>query len=186
MTPLEMCALFLPVSYTAHMPQGVQVSPTYLEKMVRQTGGKRLSECLRLNRFMDNFEGHYKRFDQSAPYVADFDPKITFDERLWVLSVAIKETGFTNDVVSNAGARSSMQTYRKYAPCKDCDLRVSGIFHAIRLYREHGTCEGAAKYNAGPNGECEGLGGMYAVYVQNIYSDVCALAKTECPIDWGC
>ena len=101
---------------------------------------------------------------------------------LWVLSIAITETGLNNDLVSSAGARSSMQTYRRYSPCGDCDLRLAGIIHASRLLGKHGMCDGAAKYNGGPAASCSGNSPSkkYAHKVIGIYAELCEALDAEC------
>lgn len=110
------------------------------------------------------------------------DPTLPVTDPLWVLSIAITETGLNNDLVSSAGARSSMQTYRRYSPCGDCDLRRAGIIHASRLMGEHGMCDGAAKYNGGPAASCDGNSPSkkYAHKVMGIYAELCEALDAEC------
>lgn len=141
------CALAVMLSFSVHHPERAwifEMSDTYQAKWSR------------------SFETHHKECLTLASVVEDIPYVMTHSERLLVLSIAAVETSFDNSLVSTRGARSSMQTYRRYSPCGDCDLRVAGAMHIIRLKRKYGVCGGAARYNAGPRGTCEGIGKYYA------------------------
>lgn len=175
----KLCTFVALQTFSAHTPDRTplsEMSPSYQRVWKKRYMDSRIEECKRLVRFAKNQPGlsDNSRLD------------VKRHEILWILSTAVVESGLNNSVVSKRGAKSSMQTYRKYAPCKTCDLRVAGIYHAITYQRKHGSCSAAAKYNAGPRGTCMGLGRGYASLVLSVYEDVCAEDGTECPIDWGC
>ena len=143
-----------------------EYSKSYQTQWVKKYFVKRYIECEDILHLGSRI--HKKEIDISS---------LTYCEQLWSLSFAIVETGLNNDLVSRAKAKSSMQTYRKYAPhgCKKktCDLRYAGIYHATRNLRLFGPCDGAAKYNAGPSGSCKKkkkLGKNYAKVVLRVYN----------------
>lgn len=144
----SVCALAVILSFNVHHPSGAyiyEMSEGY-QKSWSKGFMRKHSECLNMVSYIDE-----------TPYMT-----ISVRERLFVLALAAYETSFLNDTISPRGARGTMQTYRRYSPCGDCDLRIAGATHAIRLMREHGVCGGAARYNAGPRGQCDGLGSGYA------------------------
>ena len=146
------------------------VSESYRNKWIRRSLPARYKECRDLVRIATR---------QSSLNTED---RIATDV-LWVLSIAIVETGFNNRLVSSAGARSTMQTYRRWSPCgENCDLRLAGVIHAMRLYQEHGICEGAAKYNGGPAASCDTDSGpsRYALKVMDTYGKLCERTHTYC------
>ena len=122
-------------------------SQSYQQKWAEGKLGKQTAECMRLIRLAHKHNA---------------DP-------LWSVAIAINESGLDARKVSSRGARSSMQTYRRYSRCGGCDLRESGILIAKELEAKHGHCDGAAKYNAGPKGSCNGIGGAYAERAMLIY-----------------
>lgn len=140
MPVLTMCIYAALLSFEAHAPHPIhEQSMGYQVKWSKTQLGLRTAECLLIHR------------DAKAAKV-DFH---------WGLATAITESGLDPAKVSSKGARSSMQTYRRYV-CKGCTLRLGGLKTAERLRNEYGLCTGAAKYNAGPRGSCDGLGGGYA------------------------
>jgi hypothetical protein len=138
------CVLAVFLSFSIHSTTDfADLSVSYQRKWIKRNVPSRTKECRALFTFMNKNE-----ITLSESY--------SQDERLWALATAIVESGLDNSVVSRAKARSSMQTYRKYAPkpLKDADLRQAGIYHAIRYFRNEDRCLAAAKYNQGPNGRC--------------------------------
>lgn len=167
------CLFSVILSFNAHSSKPFdEYSPSYRAKWVKNNLSKRYAECEKL--FSMASDVHKKL--EIAP--------LSECEKLWVIAVAIKESGLNNNVISRAKAKSSMQTYRKYAPkgckTKKCDLRYAGIYHAVSLYRKYGMCSGAAKYNAGPKGKCGGISTKYAEKVMNIYFQLWEFEWLEC------
>ena len=164
------------LSFNAHAPKDKQfsdMSMSYRIKWVKNSVPKRYAECERLLNMASNI------------HKSDIDITPLNDcEKMWVLATAIQESGLRNDVVSKRKARSSMQTYRRYAPlgCKTrkCDLRNAGIYHATTKLRKYGMCTAAAKYNAGPRGDCGGLGSGYAKRVLKLYFQLWEFERIEC------
>jgi len=152
------------------------MSISYQNKWKRKYMKPKIDECKKLLMLAKDLPGLH----------VDKKLRLKRHEYLWVLATAVVESALDDNVVSSRKARSSMQTYRKYSPCVRCDLRVAGIYHAVRYLREHGACSAAAKYNAGPRGSCMGVGSGYAVKVLNVYERICEEDGTKCPIDWGC
>lgn len=153
------CALAVFLSFTIHSPIPFEdYSISYQNKWLRLNVAPKISECQLLGRMMDMNEETFQDYYSQ-------------DERLWVIATAIVESGLDNKVVSKAKAKSSMQTYRKYSPkeLRKSDLRRSGIYHAIRYYRNEDLCSAAAKYNAGPNGSCPSV---YAKHVLLAYNSL--------------
>ena len=137
---LTMCIYAALLSFEAHAPHPIhEQSLGYQIKWSKRQLGLRVGECLLIHR-------DAKR------------AKVNFH---WGLATAITESGLDPGKVSSKGARSSMQTYKRYV-CKGCTLRLGGLKAAERLRTKHGLCDGAAKYNAGPKGSCEGIGSRYA------------------------
>ncbi len=122
-------------------------SLSYQQKWAKQSLGGRVAECIAIWRI-------------STKHKVD---------QIWSIAIAVNESGLSADLTSPRGAKSSMQTYRRWSRCGDCDLRESGVIIAHELRRAHGDCDGAARYNAGPRGRCKGLGGHYARRVIKIY-----------------
>ena len=154
------CFFAVVLSFNAHSDKKFDdFSRSYRVKWVKNNLAQRYAECEMLLYMAGNI--HNK---------LDIEP-LTDCEKLWVIATAVQESGLSNKVISPAKAKSSMQTYRKYAPrgCKSkkCDLRYAGIYHAVTYKRKYVMCDAAAKYNAGPSGRCEGLGGGYAKRVLN-------------------
>ena len=169
------CFVAVMLSFNAHTSDGSTIedmSPSYQQKWVERNYVRRFQECRKMN-----------IMSRKAHRVLHIEP-LNECERLWVMATAIKETGLENSKVSPRGARSTMQTYRKYAPesCKSssCDLRYAGIYHATHLFRTQSLCDAGAKYNAGPNGHCEGSGGSYSRHLMSIYHDLVEAHNAEC------
>ncbi len=179
LTIAKLCAFVALQTFSAHTPKYTpldDMSPSYQAKWKKRYMKSKVEECKRLF----DLAKHQPELQKAKRL------KLKRHEYLWVLATAVVESALSNHVVSSKGAKSSMQTYRKYSPCKTCDLRVAGIYHSVRYLRKYGACSAAAKYNAGPNGECTGLGSKYATKVLMVYERICAEDGIECPIDWGC
>ncbi|ANS03483.1 hypothetical protein [uncultured Mediterranean phage uvDeep-CGR2-KM20-C133] len=145
---MSLCLLAAFLSFEVHAGKPVSAqSSTYQTKWALNSLGRSVAECTRLYRI-----ARRRGLDVH-----------------WVIATGVVESGLNPDKVSSKGARSSMQTYRKYSACGDCPLRESGAMIADWLVRDYGHCDGAARYNAGPRGSCEGVGGDYARRVIRTY-----------------
>ena len=147
---LPLCIFAALLSFEIHAPHPItEQSASYQYAWAKSKLGPRVAECLLILRDTKDGDG---------------------DEH-WTLAIALNESGLDAFKISSKGARSSMQTYRKYAPCKKCTLRKAGIMIAQGLLQAQGghLCEAAARYNAGPKGRCSGVGGAYGRRVQRTY-----------------
>ena len=145
---LGICLLAALLAFEVHAGKPItEQSSTYQTKWASRQLGGAVAECTRLHRL-----ARARGLDEH-----------------WVIAVGVVESGLDPDKVSPKGAKSSMQTYRRWSACGDCQLRTSGSIIADRLLKEYGPCDGAARYNAGPRGSCQGLGGDYARRVIRTY-----------------
>lgn len=181
------CFIAVMLSFNAHTGDSKTIedmSPSYQQKWVERHYVKRFQECRRL-----------EIMSRKAHRVLHIEP-LNQCERLWVMATGIKESALDNSKVSSRGARSTMQTYRKYAPktckSKSCDLRYAGIYHATKLFRTQAMCDAGAKYNAGPDGSCSGKGGGYSRHLMSIFHELVQAHDAECAMpelsdeDQGC
>jgi hypothetical protein len=158
---MHICFLAVILSFNAHAKTDFsEQSISYQVKWVKNNHAARFAECVKL-------------LELSKKAANKFDFLISKCDKLWVLATAIVESGLNNKLVSPKGARSSMQTYRKYAPpecqSRKCDLRMAGIYHAIRYKHNNGLCDAATKYNRNPNAKCLDKSRGYAFNVMNMY-----------------
>jgi hypothetical protein len=177
---MNICLFAVILSFNMHSKVDFQdKSPSYQVKWVKHNYAQRFQECVKL----------LKLTDKAAK---KFDFEVTNCDRLWVLATAIIESGLDNKAVSPKGARSSMQTYRKFAPkgCKSskCDLRLAGIHHAVKYKQAWSMCDAATKYNAGPSKECANKSYGYAFNVMRAYFQLWEEVGIEClsDADKGC
>ncbi len=177
---MSICLFAVILSFNMHSNvEFEKQSPSYQAKWVKNNHARRFGECVKLLQLTKKAE-------------RKFDIKVNNCDKLWVLATAIVESGFENKAVSPKGARSSMQTYRKYAPpeCKSskCDLRLAGIYHAIKYRQTYNLCDAASKYNGGPGKKCPHSLKGYAFRVMSAYYQLWEEAGLEClgDEDKGC